>query len=74
MRTLSRIAQLITDAACAILYAFSAGALLAIAASAWTQRLAPAGIAALTGIIITMSCFGYALWRKYHRRLHMFTH
>jgi hypothetical protein len=67
VRTLTRIAQLTNDAACALLYAISISMMLAILASAYTQRLAPAGVAAVAGLVIAMGLWGYGIWRK-HRR------
>jgi FtsH-binding integral membrane protein len=69
VRTAMMILRLGYRTASAMLYAVSIGVALAVLASAYTSRLAPALVAALAGMLLAMTGFGYVIWRSYRRGL-----
>jgi len=65
MRTLSTIAHLTSDAACAALYTLSIAISFGIVVAAATQRLGPTLLAALAALLLAGAGFGYSIWRTY---------
>lgn len=61
-------ARLTSDATCAVLYAVSFGITLGIVAAACTNRLMPALLTALLGIVAALAAFGRSVWRGHRRR------